>query len=288
MSLFGDLPPLEPDDQGSGTAADAGAPPADDPGRRAWAGAGLTPNLRRPRPPVRPAAGSVVRPPVPAQNPKHPHAQPQDPAALMTQWATAAAAGEQPVEQQQQQQPAAGKLGGASAVTSLASFLPPRPHAKGRRRGPDEFDPEAEYDPGAPNSYEAYRAWTRAQRLARSQGCDSPGDGGERGDPGEPSLCVVLTNMVDAIDEDLERETADECSAFGTVVRCVAVEADDADGRLPPRERVRVVVEFADLDAAVRAQDSLDRRLFGGHHISAVFGPAPSGTAPNAGASPRT
>ncbi|KAJ2708524.1 hypothetical protein H4R19_004700 [Coemansia spiralis] len=277
MSLFGDLPPLEPDGQTSTAATND--PPADDAGKRAWAHAELAPNLRRPRPrpTVRPAGASVVRPPVPAQNPKHPHAMPQDPAALMAQWTAAATAGERPVEQQQT---TAAKPAGAPAAPSLASFLPPRLHAKGRRRGPGEFDPDAEYDPAAPNSYEAYRAWTRAQVLARPAQHGSPDDDGtgsdtgsdsERGDPGDPSVCVVLTNMVDALDDDLERETADECSAFGTVVRCTATEAGEADGPLPPFECVRVVVEFAGLDAAVRAQEALDRRLFGGRRISATF-----------------
>ncbi|KAJ1736261.1 hypothetical protein LPJ61_000045 [Coemansia biformis] len=291
MALFGDLPPLESDGQG-GAAADKDAAPADNAGgkgARAWALSRPTPNLRRPRPAAR-AAGSAVRPPVPALNPKHPHSMPQDPAALMFRWEAAATAGEQPVEQQPAAAGTAGRAdGAAAAVCSLADYLPPRVRAKGRPRGTAEFDPHAEYDPAAPNSYQAYRAWTRAQKLARSQQHGTPDDDGNgddgdasssdgdgdgaagRGDPGEPSVCVVLSNMVDAIDEGLERETMDECSAFGAVVRCEAAEAGDADGPLPPYERVRVVVEFAELEAAVRAQETLDRRLFGGRRISAAF-----------------
>ncbi|KAJ2513114.1 hypothetical protein GGI11_004516 [Coemansia sp. RSA 2049] len=99
--------------------------------------------------------------------------------------------------------------------------------------------------------------------------------GQQERDPGRPSVWVVLTNMADEIDEDLERETVEECSTFGKVVRCMAEYvsgADEANSRTSRFERVRVVVEFAELDAAIRAREAIDRRFFDGRHISATFG----------------
>ncbi|KAJ2782671.1 hypothetical protein H4R18_002149 [Coemansia javaensis] len=276
MSLFGDLPPPEPDPQ---DGAEHPRPPPPDGAARAWARPALRPNLRRPRP-------------APAS--RHPH----DPALLAARWQAAAAAGEQPVEKPPPPPPPPPATAEPTeaepkpdASRSLARYLPPPvPHPRGRRRGPAEFDPHEEYNPAAPNDYQAYCAWAAAQKQARAQvlgdsGSSDAGPGDDdddcdeaddRRDPGEPSVCVVLTNMVDALDDELERETMDECSAFGAVVRCAATE--DA-GAASPFERVRVVVEFAELDAAVRAQEALDRRLFGGRRISAAFLPLPPATA---------
>ncbi|KAJ2747015.1 hypothetical protein GGI20_000911 [Coemansia sp. BCRC 34301] len=298
MSLFGNLPPIETEDGNAEREAQAcGGSELPAKKSTAWVRPEFAPNLRRHRAAAKPAAKqqpapaafeaedgnqtcspSVVRPPVPLLNPKHPHSLPQRPELLMSRWEAIAAAGAKPLEK-------AGSSGARATAAlsfSLAEYLPVasrhRARHTGKRAGEAEFDPLAEYCPAAPNGYQAYKDWAarekqrRTERQSHYEGEEGEEeDGGEdiRRDPGEPTTCIVLTNMADVVDDGLELETHEECAAFGTVVRCIASTIDD--GSLAPFEQIRVFVEFAELEAAIRAQAALDQRLFDGRHISAKF-----------------
>ncbi|KAJ1559131.1 hypothetical protein HK405_011885 [Cladochytrium tenue] len=85
------------------------------------------------------------------------------------------------------------------------------------------------------------------------------------------SRVVLLTNLVGPgqVDNDLQDETAAECSRHGKVVRCVVFEAPQ--GRLPDHLAVRVFVEFARPEDAALAQSRMDGRFFGGRTVAASF-----------------
>ncbi|KAJ2163152.1 Splicing factor 45 [Coemansia sp. RSA 552] len=260
------------------------------------------PNPRQPGPSAKPRVGNVVKPVVPLLNPKHPHSMPQgDPAALMSRWeaaaAAAAAAGKEVVATKATlatKGPSAKPINAATAAVaaaaastpplaiSLAEYLP----SNGRNKRRVEFDPYEAYNPALPNDYQTCKRWIERQQLDRPSSKvsggdaaeDSEDDGSEREEAGEPGQIVVLTNMADAIDADLERETMEECQAFGDVVSCTAELAEHPDN---PFRRVRIVVEFAEQGAAVQARETLDRRFFDGRHISATFHhPAPAADPP--------
>ncbi|KAJ2344149.1 hypothetical protein GGF43_005517, partial [Coemansia sp. RSA 2618] len=233
---------------------------------RSWARPDLVPNLRRPKAPAKPrnilsrAKDSAAKSAAAT-------------AVLIPKWEAAARAGERASAE-----PRAAKR---TVPKTLAEYMPPSTK-------PGGFDPHAEYNPAMPNTYQVYKQWVEEQKQRRLEGEDGrevSEDGREMSDDeretseeeretsederevGEPSACVLLTNMAAEIDEDLERETMEECEAFGSVLRCTAslVDADD------PYERVHVVVEFADVGAAERARTALDWRCFDGRHISATF-----------------
>ncbi|KAJ1801042.1 Splicing factor 45 [Coemansia sp. RSA 2399] len=279
---------------------------------RSWALPEFIPNLRRPHKAAKTAAtpstktaGLHMAPRSEERkllSPKHPHTMPQNPEELISKWNAVIEAGEAPLEQ---------AVRSASSVTtarlpqSLAEYLPvsqkvQRQKHRSASGQPNVFDPFEEYSPLAPNDYRTYKEWIAGEKQRRAKGknamlqagahdagcysasCseDSSSDSSNeearpKRDPGQPSVRVILTNMADEVDEDLERETMGECSTFGEVVQCVAETAarvDGSDKRELRYERVRVVVEFAELDAAIRAQEALDQRFFDGRHISATFG----------------
>ncbi|KAJ2813875.1 hypothetical protein H4S07_000329 [Coemansia furcata] len=339
MSLFRDLPPIESKDgageggSGSQGPAQAGHEPAKT--GAAWVRPEFAPNLRRHRvakPAVRrPALAafserddnsnegkaaeerdrsslapssastvSVVKPPVPLLNPKHPHSTPQRPDLLISKWEAIAMAGERPLEKPS-------GLGGRPAAPSLslAEYMPmplrPRGKHSSKRVTGTGFEPFAEYCPAAPNNYQQYKDWSAREKKLRTEHhahisknsvnddddedeYEDDGDefdherksecgvtGELRRDPGIPSTRIALTNMADVVDDELELETREECAAFGEVIRCTVSSIDDSEDLLSPFERVRVLVEFADLASATRAQEALDQRFFDGRHISAVF-----------------
>ncbi|KAJ1668375.1 hypothetical protein IW140_000203 [Coemansia sp. RSA 1813] len=334
MTLFGNLPPLEPkkgheQDGGGIDANDADTVPdrnRSDTGQhsqsghssttvtRSWALPEFVPNLRRPHKTAKTVAPPPISRGLPATpsnkerrllSPKHPHSLPQNPEQLISKWKAAKDADEALLEQTI---PSAVVSKTTRLPRSLAEYLPvarkmqkPKHHGVGGvSRQPGMFDPFEEYNPIAPNDYQAYKEWIVGEKQRRAErkksilqsgtyesGNYSPDRSGDSGsdnnnedervnrDPGRPSVRVVLTNMADEIDEDLERETMEECSTFGEVVKCVAetttVCAGGSDMHESRFERVRVVVEFAELDAAVHAQEALDRRFFDGRHISATF-----------------
>lgn len=57
------------------------------------------------------------------------------------------------------------------------------------------------------------------------------------------------------VDEDLESETAEECTKFGPVVRCKIYEENNP--MVPPEKAVRIFVHFTHLDGAIKGEDSL-------------------------------
>ncbi|KAJ2001323.1 Splicing factor 45 [Coemansia thaxteri] len=283
MSLFSNLPPIETKGEDEGpqrSQAIGGGGGGGGTGSTVWARPEFAPNLRRPRALGKRPAAVVAEAAVPQLNPKHPHSMPQNPEALMTKWgaAMATAGSSKKLEQtggvrgrrvsSSSHQPS----DGPAAVVSLAEHLPSalsRARGGGRRASRTGFEPYAEYCPSAPNDYQAYRSW-RVQQKNQPQAEEEEED--RVRDVGEPSARIVLTNMADEVDSDLEAETRQECEAFGEVVRCTALlSADEGGGDVGRFERVRVVVEFGELAAAVRAREALDQRFFAGRHISAQF-----------------
>ncbi|KAJ1812333.1 hypothetical protein LPJ75_003702, partial [Coemansia sp. RSA 2598] len=280
MSLFSGLPDIdsqagEEDDigrqrqqkdaeqkeQGAGKSQSSAA---------SWSYPELAPNLRRTKPSYKPTGNT-------ATTSKHPHSLPRDPASLISKWNAAsskvesapvqtatAEKGASAAQQQQQQQ-----------QFSLAEYVPAIAHVQRPGQGPkvgsssangpqayEGFDPYEEYNPAAPNAYHAYKTWLRSRKRERQQSSR------RLATIGEPSACIMLSNMADAVDDSLERETEEECRAFGHIVRCKAHICQEAESAY---ERVRLYVEFDDIAAASRARDALDRRFFDGRHISATF-----------------
>ncbi|KAJ3038460.1 hypothetical protein HK097_003161 [Rhizophlyctis rosea] len=86
-----------------------------------------------------------------------------------------------------------------------------------------------------------------------------------------PTPVILLTNMVGPgeVDDDLERETAEECGRFGRVVKCVVHEVRHQ--HVPEMEAVRIFVRFADTASAERAKNDLNGRFFGGRVVTASF-----------------
>ncbi|KAI0209007.1 Splicing factor 45 [Lamellibrachia satsuma] len=84
-----------------------------------------------------------------------------------------------------------------------------------------------------------------------------------------PTKVILLRNMVGPgeVDDDLEPETAEECSKYGKVMKCVIFEvpngADD--------EAVRIFLEFEKVEAAIKAVIDLNGRYFGGRIVRASF-----------------
>ncbi|XP_071486183.1 splicing factor 45-like [Diadema antillarum] len=84
-----------------------------------------------------------------------------------------------------------------------------------------------------------------------------------------PTKILLLTNMVGPgeVDDDLQPETAEECSKYGDVVKVLIYE----DPLKPPTEAVRIFVEFTRMEAAVKAVVDLNGRFFGGRVVNASF-----------------
>ncbi|XP_033114559.1 splicing factor 45-like [Anneissia japonica] len=84
-----------------------------------------------------------------------------------------------------------------------------------------------------------------------------------------PTKVVLLMNMVGPgeVDEDLEPETAEECSKYGPVTKVVIYEEPDK----VEEEAVRIFVEFARMESAIKAVVDLNGRYFGGRVVKASF-----------------
>jgi len=84
-----------------------------------------------------------------------------------------------------------------------------------------------------------------------------------------PSKVIVLRNMVGPgeVDDDLESETAEECSKFGKVIKCVIFEIPGSE----PEEAVRIFLEFERLESAIKALVDLNGRFFGGRVVRCSF-----------------
>lgn len=87
----------------------------------------------------------------------------------------------------------------------------------------------------------------------------------------KPSRVMLLMNLVGPgeVDAELRGETADECSKFGTVVKCVVHEC--APNTRPPEETVRIFVEFASAEGAKKAVKVMNGRVFGGRTVYAQY-----------------
>lgn len=84
-----------------------------------------------------------------------------------------------------------------------------------------------------------------------------------------PSKVIMLQNMVGPgeVDEDLEPETAEECTKYGKVNKCVIFEIPN----VPEEEGVRIFVEFERIDSAIKGLIDLNGRFFGGRVVKACF-----------------
>ncbi|XP_025106487.1 splicing factor 45-like isoform X2 [Pomacea canaliculata] len=84
-----------------------------------------------------------------------------------------------------------------------------------------------------------------------------------------PSKVVLLTNMVGPgeVDEELEPETAEECSKYGKVTKVIIFEMPEADDD----EAVRIFVEFERMESAIKAIVDLNGRYFGGRVVRGSF-----------------
>eukprot|EP00057_Strongylocentrotus_purpuratus_P035042 XP_797513.3 PREDICTED: LOW QUALITY PROTEIN: splicing factor 45 [Strongylocentrotus purpuratus] len=84
-----------------------------------------------------------------------------------------------------------------------------------------------------------------------------------------PTKILLLTNMVGPgeVDDDLQPETAEECSKYGEVVKVLIYE----DPLKVATEAVRIFVEFTRVEAAVKAVVDLNGRFFGGRIVKGSF-----------------
>ncbi|XP_028398024.1 splicing factor 45-like [Dendronephthya gigantea] len=85
-----------------------------------------------------------------------------------------------------------------------------------------------------------------------------------------PSKVILLRNMVGPgeVDDELEPETAEECSKYGEVHKVVIYEVREG---VPEDEAVRIFVEFKKMDSAIKAIIDLNGRYFGGRTVKAGF-----------------
>ncbi|GAB5587105.1 hypothetical protein Unana1_02005 [Umbelopsis nana] len=82
---------------------------------------------------------------------------------------------------------------------------------------------------------------------------------------------ILLRNMVGPgqVDDTLQHETADECSKYGKVERCLIFEVPES--QVGPNQAVRIFVKFHSAMSAQRAIDDLNGRYFGGRVVTATF-----------------
>lgn len=89
--------------------------------------------------------------------------------------------------------------------------------------------------------------------------------------PEKVSPVILLTNMVGPgeVDDMLQEETADECSKYGKVERCLIFEVPN--GKIDDDKAVRIFVKFSGIESARRAINDLNGRFFGGRVVTASF-----------------
>ncbi|KAH8551443.1 hypothetical protein BGW37DRAFT_493663 [Umbelopsis sp. PMI_123] len=87
----------------------------------------------------------------------------------------------------------------------------------------------------------------------------------------DATTIVLLRNMVGPgeVDDTLQRETADECSKYGKVERCLIFEVPES--QVGANQAVRIFVKFQSTLAAQCAVDDLNGRYFGGRIVTATF-----------------
>eukprot|EP00002_Diphylleia_rotans_P037718 TRINITY_DN8456_c0_g1_i1.p1 TRINITY_DN8456_c0_g1~~TRINITY_DN8456_c0_g1_i1.p1 ORF type:complete len:432 (+),score=121.21 TRINITY_DN8456_c0_g1_i1:66-1361(+) len=88
---------------------------------------------------------------------------------------------------------------------------------------------------------------------------------------GPISRVVVLKNMVGPgeVDDELKDETVEECAKYGEIKSCHIYESDEIG--VTPEEAVRIFLQFASQDSALKALVDLDGRFFGGRRVSGSF-----------------
>ena len=99
-----------------------------------------------------------------------------------------------------------------------------------------------------------------------------------------PTKVIMLRNMVGRgeVDEELEPEVREECSKFGEVTSCLIYEVNEGllNGKrlqcirsVPAADdqAVRIFVEFARVESAIKAIVDLNGRYFGGRVVKGVF-----------------
>jgi hypothetical protein len=84
------------------------------------------------------------------------------------------------------------------------------------------------------------------------------------------SRVILLTNMVGPgeVDDMLQEETAEECSKYGKVERCLIFEVPH--GKVSDDRAVRIFIKFTEIESARNAIADLDGRYFGGRVVSAT------------------
>lgn len=85
-----------------------------------------------------------------------------------------------------------------------------------------------------------------------------------------PSKVIMLRNMVGPgeVDDELEPEVKEECNRkYGEVVTVHIVEMPN----VTPEETVRIFVEFARVESAIKGLVDLNGRFFGGRQVRCVF-----------------
>ncbi|OTF74047.1 splicing factor 45-like protein [Euroglyphus maynei] len=80
-----------------------------------------------------------------------------------------------------------------------------------------------------------------------------------------PSKVVLLRNMVGPgeVDAELEPETKEECSKYGEIYEKKDYESEE--------DAVKIFIEFAQVDSAIKALVDLNGRYFGGRIVKASF-----------------
>ncbi|KRZ04166.1 Splicing factor 45 [Trichinella zimbabwensis] len=84
-----------------------------------------------------------------------------------------------------------------------------------------------------------------------------------------PTKVMLLRNMVGAgeVDSELQPEVHDEMLKYGEVRRCMVVEVPNASDM----DAVRIFVEFARVEQAIKAVVALNGRFFAGRSVMASF-----------------
>lgn len=85
-----------------------------------------------------------------------------------------------------------------------------------------------------------------------------------------PTKVILLENMVGPgeVDNDLQPEVIEECTKYGEVKNCLVYEIPEGAS---DDEAVRIFVEFAKMDSAIKAVIDLNGRYFGGRMVRAGF-----------------
>ena len=85
-----------------------------------------------------------------------------------------------------------------------------------------------------------------------------------------PTKVVLLQNMVGPgeVDDDLQPEVVEECSKYGDVKQCLIYEIPHGASE---DEAVRIFVQFAKVDSAIKAIIDLNGRYFGGRTVTGSF-----------------